>query len=128
MLVIDKYITKEIFKLSLIVLLALVIVFSVFHFLEELDNKYPISEKFRYIFYSLPVFSNLISMLAVFIASTIFIGQLNSRREMQVIFTSGISYSIFIKKIVVVIFFVSILFSSLGEIYSPYFYEKSNQI
>ena len=128
MLVIQKYITKEIFKLTLIVLFALVVVFSVFHFLEELDNNYPVTEKFRYILYSLPVFSNLISMLAVFIGSTIFIGQLNYRREMQVIFTSGVSYAVFIKKISIVIFFVSVLLSSFGEIYSPYFYEKSNQI
>jgi len=128
MLVLDRYLAKEIFKLSLIVLLALVVVFSVFHFLEELDNNYPVTEKFRYILYSLPVFAGLISMLAVFIGSTVFIGQLNSRREMQVIFTSGVSYKVFIKKIGTVIFIVSILFSIFGEIFSPFFYEKSNQI
>ena len=89
MLKITKYLTLEIIKSYLLILLILVSIFSLFLFIEELNNNYPVSSIIEYVILSMPSTAGLLSTLALFIGSILVIGRLNSNKEMQVLLSAG---------------------------------------
>jgi len=124
----NRFFFKEISKNSLLILFILVTIFSLLHFLEELSNNYPIKAKVEYIFLSIPSNADLLSSLAILIGSIVFIGRLASNMELVIFFTGGMKSKEFIKKILLVTFLLSVIFSIIGEFLSPVFYEKSRQV
>jgi len=128
MKIINKYLFKEYLINYLVALLALVGIFIVFHFLEELGNDYPMAEKIRYVFYSIPVAANNIFSMAILIGVITKIGQFNSNSELQIFYASSISKKQIINKTLVIGFILSLASLTVGELLSPYFSEKSMQI
>jgi len=122
---INKYLFIEVSKNSIIFVALLVLIFSLFHFLGELEKDYPMNSKIEYIIYSMPSTINLLAALGIFMASIVTVGNFNDRKELQIFLTGGISLSSFIKKIVLICFILSSLMLTLGEIFSPIFSEKS---
>jgi len=124
----DKYFLIQIIKTYLTTLISVVGVFMIFHFLEELDNSYPLSEKLSYIIHVIPVAVNTSYSIALFISTVIVIGQFNSNHEMPIFFSGGKSVKQIIKKVLFFVFLLSIFSLAIGEIFSPYFAERSLQI
>jgi len=128
MLITNKYIVKELLKNLILVLFVVVVIFSLFHFLEEMDNNYPFSSKIEYILFSMPYFANLLSMLSILIASIITIGKFSSSKELIILMGGGISLVRFFKIFFIIIFFFSTFLIVSGEFYAPYFYDKAQEI
>jgi len=127
-MIIFIYILKKLVKTFLLVSLLIVLIFALFHFLEELDNEYPISEKFNYIIFSLPYIFNILSPLSLLIASLITLGRITSSRELLIIFSSGISSLKFFKIFFTTIITFSVILVITSEFYSPFFSEEAQKI
>jgi len=125
---IDKYLFFEILKNSVLFNLILVLIFTLFHFLDELTKDYAMSSKIEYILYTIPATTNILAGLGIFIASIVTVANFNERRELQIYLTGGVSLKIFIRKIVYIGFILSFLITLLGESFSPFFSEKSLKI
>jgi len=128
MRIINKHLSLEILRSYLIILLSLLVVFSLFHFLEELDNEYPMMERFKYILLTIPSSANYLSSLAIFMSAVHVIGQKITNKELQIFLFAAIPLRTIIKKITGLIFLLAIFTSMIGELISPYFYEKSRQV
>jgi len=123
-----RYVFKKIIIYSLISLFFLVLIFSLFHFLEEMNKDYEIGSKIEYLLYSLPSIAHLLSIFAILIGAILTLGTLNSNRELQILLTGGIGLRQILINFMLISFFLSVFFIAIGEIFSPTFYEKSNQI
>jgi len=77
MLLIDKYLTKEISKSSTLSLISLTLIFSLFNFLDEINKPYLLEKKIEYILYSIPSFAHMISILGVLIGAIVVLGKLS---------------------------------------------------
>jgi len=126
--ILNRYLFWEILRNSILYICLLVLIFSLFHFLDELGKDYSMNAKIEYILYSMPVTTDMLAGLAIFMASIITIGNLNARRELQIFFVGGVSFLSFIKKVVLISFSLSFLMLILGQIYSPFFSEKSLRV
>ena len=125
---INKYLFSEISKNSIIFIVLLVLIFSLFHFLDEIGKDYPMDSKVEYILYSIPPTINLLAGLGIFMASIVTVGNLNDRKELQIFLTGGISLFGFIRKTVLISLTLSLIMLIMGEIFSPIFSEKSLKI
>lgn len=125
---INKYLFLEISKNSIVFIVLLVLIFSLFHFLDEIGKDYPMDSKIEYILYSIPPTINLLAGLGIFMASIVTVGNLNDRKELQIFLTGGISLFGFIRKTVLICLALSLVMLILGEIFSPIFSEKSLKI
>jgi len=128
MRIVSKYIFKEITKAYLISLFILVSIFSIFNFLEELGDHYPLESKIYFVVLSLPSTTYLLFSLAMIIGTLIAIGNLNSNKELSIILTGGISRIRLIKTILNLVLVISLISITLSEIFSPTFYEKAIQL
>jgi len=95
MKLLERYLFSSIVKSSISVLLGLVVLFSFFQFLEELNDVtkkgYTISIAIKYIALLLPSFFNLLLILGVMIGVVFSLGQLNSNKELQIFQVASIS-------------------------------------
>ena len=124
MKLLDRYLFSSIIKSSLSVLLGLVVLFSFFQFLEELNDVgkkgYTISIAINYIALLLPSFSNLLLILGVMIGVVFGLGQLNSNKELQIFQVASISKKDIISKSIKFTFLISVMLIIVLEIISPY--------
>jgi len=125
---ITKYLTFEIIKSYILILLILVSIFSLFLFIEELDNNYPVTSIIEYVILSMPSTAGLLSTLALFIGSILVIGRLNSNKELQILISAGLSIFSFFKKFFSIVIILAIFNLIINEITSPFFFEKSRLV
>ena len=132
MKLLDRYLFSSIIKSSVLVLLGLVLLFSFFQFLEELnyvtEKGYTISIALKYIALLLPSFFNLLLILAVMIGVVFSLGQLNSNKELQIFQVASISKKDIIFKSIKFIFFVSVMLIIVLEIISPFTSRLADQL
>jgi len=127
MKIVSKYFLKEIFKTYLLTLTAIVGIFSIFHFLDELGNNYPLDKKIEYLALSIPSIANEVFTISILISTIIFFSKLGLNKEIQIFFTGGLSNHFLVKKALIIIFTLSLLSLSIGELFSPYFMNKALQ-
>ena len=124
MKLLDRYLFSSIIKSSISVLLGLVMLFSFFQFLEELNDVtkkgYTISIAIKYIALLLPSFFNLLLILGVMIGVVFGLGQLNSNKELQIFQVASISKKDIVFKSIKFTFFISVMLIIVLEIISPY--------
>jgi len=132
MKLLDRYLFSSIIKSSISVLLGLVVLFSFFQFLEELNDVtkkgYTISIAINYIAFLLPSFFNLLLVLGVMIGVVFGLGKLNSNKELQIFQVASISKKDIIFKSIKFTFFISVMLIIVLEIISPYTSKLADQI
>jgi lipopolysaccharide export system permease protein len=132
MKLLDRYLFSSIIKSSISVLLGLVVLFSFFQFLEELNDVtkkgYTISIAINYIALLLPSFFNLLLILGVMIGVVFGLGQLNSNKELQIFQVASISKKDIISKSIKFTFFISVMLIIVLEIISPYTSKLADQL
>ena len=125
---ITKYFLIEIVKLYLLVLFIVLGIFSVFHFLEEIGKDYSAYDKLLYVIYTLPTAAANFFHFAIFIGTIIFLGRLIRNNELQIFLSGGFSIKEIISKCIKISFAISIFSLVSSDYFSPYFFERSNQI
>jgi len=128
MKIIDFYIAKQVIKSSLLTLLVFVLIFAFFHFLEELDNHYPISAKLEYLIYALPKIADTVLVFSFFIGTVIALGMLTENKENHIFVTGTLSLRQIIFKSIFFSISVSIILLVVSEIFTPNFTSKSIEI
>jgi len=132
MKLLERYLFSSIVKSSISVLLGLVVLFSFFQFLEELNDVtkkgYTISIAIKYIALLLPSFFNLLLILGVMIGVVFSLGQLNSNKELQIFQVASISKKDIIFKSIKFTFFISVMLIIVLEIISPYTSQIADQL
>jgi len=132
MKLLDRYLFSSIIKSSIWVLLGLVVLFSFFQFLEELNDVtkkgYTISIALNYIALLLPSFFNLLLILGVMIGVVFGLGQLNSNKELQIFQVASISKKEIIVKSIKFTFFISVMLIIVLEIISPITSKLADQL
>lgn len=127
MKIIDRYLLTLIVKSSLFSLFAIGLVFTVFKFLEELneldDKLYPISSVLNYIWFSSPSIFNSFIVLSLLLGVVLTLGSLNSNKELQIFLTGTISYNRIARKVIAFSVFFSFLLIIFFEIISPISYQ-----
>jgi len=126
--ILNKYLLKKFFIASLSSLILIVMIFSIFSFLEELTNNYDFPSIIKYLINSLPVTANMVQSLAILVGSIFVTASLISNSELQIFISAGISLKQFIKTTLIYTFSISVIFLIIGESFSPYFFEKAESI
>ena len=132
MKLLDRYLFSSIIKSSILVLLGLVLLFSFFQFLEELNDvdkkDYSISIALNYIALLLPSFFNLLLILGLMIGVVFSLGQLNTNKELQIFQVASISKKNIVYKSIKYTFFISVVLIIVLEIISPFTSKLADQI
>jgi len=132
MKLLDRYLFSSIIKSSISVLLGLVLLFSFFQFLEELNDvgkrDYTISIALNYIALLLPSFFNLLLILGLMIGVVFSLGQLNTNKELQIFQVASISKKNIVYKSIKYTFFISVVLIIVLEIISPFTSKLADQI
>ena len=124
MKILDRYIAMTLIKTTLLALFSLVLLFSFFSLVDQLDStgkgNYGVWQALYYVFLTIPrLFSELFPIAAV-IGSMATLGMFARHSELAVLRTSGISQLRFawsLCKGAVILIFISLL---VGEVLSPY--------
>jgi len=123
MKLVDRYLFSSIIKSSMLVLLGLVIIFSFFKFLEEISDigsqNYIFSTALQHILLLVPSFFNSLFILAIMIGTVLVIGEFNNNKELQILYTGGISAKSIMLKCIKYPFLISIFLLIFFEIFSP---------
>jgi len=126
--ILDRYIGRSILLTSLLVLLTLVTLASIFAFISELDDvgkgSYTVGRAAQYIFLTIPGKIYLLFAPAVLLGSLLGLGTLASNSELTVMRAAGISSSRVIRAVLVTGVGLMLLVAVVGETVMP----KSEQI
>ena len=126
--ILDRYIGRSILLTSLLVLLTLVTLASIFAFISELDDvgkgSYTVSRAAQYIFLTIPGKVYLLFAPAVLLGSLLGLGTLASNSELTVMRAAGISGGRIIRAVLVTGVGLMLLVAVVGETVMP----KSEQI
>jgi len=132
MKILDKYLLILIIRTSLSVLFSLVLIFSFFKFIEELNQVgeayYTLSTAFQYILLLMPTFLNSLVILSVMIGTVFVIGGLNSNKELQIFYTGSISRRDLIYKSTKYPFLFSVVLIIILELISPLTFKLAENI
>jgi len=132
MKILDKYILLSIFKSSLSTMVALVIIFSSFQFIEELEEigkeRYTFEVAIEYILLLIPSIFNSLVVLSLLIGTVFSLGQLNSNKELQIFHTASISQRGLIEKTLKFPFLISIILFTFLESITPQTLTFADQI
>jgi len=120
MQIINKYITKNIIENSIISLLIITILFSLFSFLNELRsvgvNGYSLKNAFFYVVLISPENVAKLSSLAILIGTVTSLARLNNNKELVIIYSSSVSiFSLILKAVLIGVLF-ALFFSFLSEL------------
>lgn len=125
---IDRYIGRSILFTSLLVLLVLVVLASVFAIVGELDDvgrgKYDVTKAFYYVFLTLPGKAYLLFSPAVLLGSLLGLGALAANSELTVMRAAGISNARIIRSVLLTGLGLMVIITLLGEFIVP----KTDQI
>jgi len=123
MKILEKYLLFTILKKSLAVLIALVLLMSLFKFIDEFENighkNYSYTVAIQYIVLLLPSFFNSFTILAFMIGVIFAIGKFNSDRELQIFITGSISIKRIIFQCLKYPFYFSSILLLVFELISP---------
>jgi len=123
MQIIDKYLFFSILKSSLITLMGIVLVFSFFKFLEEINDvgtaNYRIETSLKYIALLIPSLLNSFLVLSLMIGAVFSLGQMNVNKELQIFQVATISTKELMIKSIKFPFYVSIILIIFFESFSP---------
>jgi len=124
----DRYIGRSILVTSLLVLMTLVTLASIFGFIGELDDvgkgNYEVADAAQYVFLTIPGKAYLLFAPAVLLGSLLGLGALASNSELTVMKAAGISTGRIIRAVVVTGVGLMLLIALLGETIMP----KAEQI
>ena len=126
--ILDRYIGRSILLTSLLVLLTLVSLASIFTFISELDDvgkgDYTIGRAVQYIFLSIPGQAYLFFAPAVLLGSLLGLGALASNSELTVMRAAGVSVARIIRAVLITGIALVLLIALIGETIMP----KTEQI
>ncbi|MFK7858890.1 MAG: LPS export ABC transporter permease LptG [Granulosicoccus sp.] len=126
--ILDRYIGRSILMTSLLVLLTLVTLASIFAFISELDDVgkggYTVGRAAQYIFLTIPGKIYLLFAPAVLLGSLLGLGTLASNSELTVMRAAGISGGRIIRAVLITGVALMLLVALVGETVMP----KSEQI
>jgi len=132
MKILDRYLFSTIIKSCISVLLGLLLLFSFFQFLEELNEvgtrDYTINHALEYILLLTPSFSNSLVNISLMIGTVYSIGQMNSAKELQILQSATVSKKTIIRKSILIPFVVSIILLIILEIVSPFLSRSADQM
>lgn len=125
---IDRYIGRSILLTSLLVLMTLVVLASIFAFVSELDEvgrgSYTVGRAAQYVFLTIPGKAYLLFAPAVLLGSLLGLGALASNSELTVMRAAGISTGRIIRAVVVTGVALMLMIALVGETVMP----KTEQI
>lgn len=126
--ILDRYIGRSILLTSLLVLMILVILASIFAFISELDDvgkgSYSVVDAAQYVFLTIPGKAYLLFAPAVLLGSLLGLGALASNSELTVMRAAGVSTGQIIRAVVITGVALMLLIALLGETIMP----KAEQI
>jgi len=132
MKILERYLFLEIFKASLATLISLVLVFSFFQFLDELNEigtaNYNFKKAIQYILFLTPTYFNSLMVLSLMIGTIFSVGKLNLNKELQIFETGAISVKRLIIMTIKYPLFLSIFLIVILEISVPKTLFIANQI
>ena len=126
--ILDRYIGRSILLTSLLVLLTLVALASIFAFITELDNvgtgSYTVGRAVQYVFLTIPGQAYVLFAPAVLLGSLLGLGALASNSELTVMRAAGISGGRIIQAVLATGVVLMLLIAVVGETIMP----RSEQI
>ena len=132
MRLLDRYIALTLIKTTLLALLSLVLLFSFFSLVDQLDStgkgNYGVWQALYYVFLTIPRLSSELFPIATVIGSMTTLGMFARHSELAVLRTSGISQLRFawsLCKGAAILIFISLL---VGEVLSPYTEETAQHM
>ena len=129
---IDKYLFLGILKLSLGSGAVLVLIFAFFKLLDELQEvgnvNYYSTEAFQYITFLIPTIFGSLIPISILIGVVVFIGGMNSSRELIIPQSAGLGLKQIIFKVVKFSIFLSVIYLAITELISPASYQIANNI
>ncbi|MGQ7845024.1 LPS export ABC transporter permease LptG [Granulosicoccus sp. 3-233] len=121
--ILDRYIGRSILLTSLLVLMTLVALASIFAFISELDDvgkgSYSVSDAAQYVFLTIPGKAYTLFSPAVLLGSLLGLGALASNSELTVMRAAGVSGGRIIRAVVVTGVGLMLLIALLGETIMP---------
>lgn len=119
----DRYIGRSILLTSMLVLLTLVALASIFAFISELDDvgkgSYTVGRAAQYIFLTIPGKAYLLFAPAVLLGSLLGLGALATNSELTVMRAAGISIGRIIRAVIVTGIGLMLLIALIGETIMP---------
>jgi lipopolysaccharide export system permease protein len=132
MSIIDRYLSKEIFKHFFIVLTAAVGIYLVIDFFENLDKfmdaGLPISRMFEFLLLKVPLIMVQITPVGILMAVLITFGLMNKNNEIIALKCGGMSIYYFTRPIFVLGIFFTLYLFLLSEIVVPLTIGRANEI
>jgi len=121
--ILDRYIGRSILLTSLLVLMTLVALASIFAFISELDDvgkgNYTVTSAMQYVFLTIPGKAYLLFAPAVLLGSLLGLGALATNSELTVMRAAGVSGARIIRAVVVTGVGLMLLIAVLGETIMP---------
>ena len=126
--ILDRYIGRSILSTSVLVLLTLVALASIFAFISELDDvgkgSYSVGRAMQYVFLTIPGSAYLLFAPSVLLGSLLGLGALASNSELTVMRAAGISVGRIIRAVLITGVALMLLIALVGETIMP----KTEQI
>jgi len=130
--ILNKYLLFMILKKTIFSLTALVLIFSFFKFLDELNHinqtDYEMSDVIAHTIFLIPTISNSLLTISFLLGTTFALGTLNSNKEIQIFLTGGISYTTLISKAIKFNLLLVVIFQIFLETFSPLSYQIAQSI
>lgn len=121
--ILDRYIGRSILLTSLLVLMTLVALASIFAFISELDDvgkgSYSVSDAAQYVFLTIPGKAYMLFAPAVLLGSLLGLGALASNSELTVMRAAGVSSGRIIRAVIVTGVGLMLMIALLGETVMP---------
>lgn len=121
--ILDRYIGRSILLTSLLVLMTLVTLASIFAFISELDDvgkgNYTVTSAAQFVFLTIPGKAYLLFAPAVLLGSLLGLGALASNSELTVMRAAGVSSARIIRAVVITGVGLMLLIAVLGETIMP---------
>ncbi len=121
--ILDRYIGRSILLTSLLVLMTLVALASIFAFISELDDvgkgSYSVTDAAQYVFLTIPGQAYMLFSPAVLLGSLLGLGALASNSELTVMRAAGVSSGRIIRAVVMTGVGLMLLIALLGETIMP---------
>ena len=121
--ILDRYIGRSILLTSLLVLMTLVALASIFAFISELDDvgkgSYSVTDAAQYVFLTIPGKAYMLFAPAVLLGSLLGLGALASNSELTVMRAAGVSGGRIIRAVVITGVGLMLLIAVLGETVMP---------
>jgi len=120
MKIIDNFLFKALLKNTILVLIVLILIFSGFQFIHELQyigvNQYDLGSSIIYLILKTPLYLSMMSSIALIIGSIITVSDLKSENEILPIYFSGMSKKQISRKFFYFLTFALLIFFFINEV------------